>query len=78
MLRYQVEFILSGHYDSVEIVRETIQGLGTSLEIIPCEREPLAKGVEVKIRVVTDDPTLIFDTCAQFGRMKSIRVAEVV
>lgn len=28
------------------------------------------------IRIDTEDPTIIFDTCAQFGRIKSVKVEE--
>jgi dihydroxyacetone kinase-like predicted kinase len=32
------------------------------------------KGRDFKIRIYTDEPTIIFDTCAQFGRLKSIKI----
>jgi hypothetical protein len=34
------------------------------------------RGKDFKIRISTEDPTIIFDTCAQFGRLRSIKIDE--
>jgi len=45
-----------------------------------CYEEPSnsekGRGKDFKIRISTEDPTIIFDTCSQFGRLKSVKIRE--
>lgn len=75
MNRYLLEFVLYIQDASVEMIKNSISELGEDLEIIEC-LDDIAKGKNFKIRINTNDPTLIFDTCAQFGRIKSVKVDE--
>ena len=57
-----------------EALRNSIIEFGRDLEISRAPDVPA--GGELKIRINTEDPTIIFDACAQFGRLKSVRVNE--
>jgi len=73
MQKYHLEFILHIQNASQEAVRGAISELGEALEISDCQDNP-AKGKNFKINIQTEDPTVIFDTCAQFGRIKSVKI----
>lgn len=60
--------------DSMETLKNSIIEFGQDLEICQLPQDSAIKGRDFKIRVYTEDPTVIFDTCAQFGRLKSIKV----
>jgi len=64
------------HAVSMETLRDSIVEFGEDLEILQLQQDDDVKGRDFKIRIYTEDPTIIFDTCAQFGRLKSIKVDE--
>jgi len=72
---YSLEFVLHINDASIKMLRDSIIDLGTSLEITAC-REHVGSGMSLKININTFDPTIIFDTCAQFGRIKSVKIHE--
>jgi dihydroxyacetone kinase-like predicted kinase len=76
MGRYFLEFILNMHASLVETLKNSLIEFGEGLEISRLPLDDDAKGEDFKIRIYTEDPTVIFDTCAQFGRLKSIKVEE--
>lgn len=91
MLKYYLEFILYIQNTSTETLKNSLIELGEGLEISWIQSEPKQpldksevtgnqsgeqKGKTLKIRINTEDPTIIFDTCAQFGRIKSVKVSE--
>ena len=49
---------------------------GEGLEISQLPKNGADKGENFKINLYTEDPTIIFDTCAQFGRIKSVKIDE--
>ncbi len=61
---------------SSEALKNSLIEFGENLEISQMPQDNDIKGRDFKIRIYTDEPTIIFDTCAQFGRMKSIRIDE--
>lgn len=73
MQKYNLEFILNIQNASEETIRESISELGEALEISDCRDNP-DKGRNFKINIQTEDPTVIFDTCAQFGRIRSVKI----
>lgn len=75
MNRYLLEFVLYIQDVSAEMIKESISEFGRDLEIVECN-DAIARGKNFRVRINTDDPTLIFDTCAQFGRIKSVKVNE--
>lgn len=75
MNRYLLEFVLYIQDASAEMIKESIFEFGRDLEIVECD-DAIVRGKNFRVRINTDDPTLIFDTCAQFGRIKSVKVNE--
>jgi len=75
MSRYYLEFILCINDASPETIKNAIMEFGDNLKITDCY-EDTPKGKNFKIHIHTQDPTIIFDTCAQFGRIKSVKVNE--
>jgi len=76
MRKYCLEFILNMQTISLETLKNSIVEFGEDLEISQLSEGDNVKGRNFKIRIYTEDPTIIFDTCAQFGRLKSIKVDE--
>lgn len=73
MQNYSLEFILNIKDASSETIKNSLVEFGKNLEISALETET-AKGIDFKIRITTEDPTIIFDTCSQFGRLKSVKI----
>ncbi len=76
MPKYCLEFILNMQTVSLETLRNSIVEFGEDLEIFQLPQDNDVKARDFRIRIYTEDPTIIFDTCAQFGRLKSIKVDE--
>ena len=76
MHKYYLEFILNTHNAQVEIIKNSLTEFGDNLEISPLPKDDKEKGENFKINLHTEDPTIIFDTCAQFGRLKSVKISE--
>ncbi len=76
MRKYYLEFILNMQAVSLEPLRNSIIEFGEGLEIFQLPEDSDVKGRDFRIRIYTKDPTIIFDTCAQFGRLKSIKIDE--
>ena len=75
MSRYLLEFTLNVHGITAETVRNSILEFGEALEVArsaPGDN----KEQDLKVSIATEDPTIIFDVCAQFGRIRSVRVTE--
>ena len=75
MPKYSLEFILSVRDISIETMKNSIIKFGDSLVVTECPDDN-TKDKNFKIHINAEDPTIIFDTCAQFGRIKSVRVHE--
>lgn len=76
MPKYCLEFILNIPSGSVEALKNSIVELGEDLDISQVPEGDEAKDNDFKICIYTEDPTIIFDTCAQFGRLKAVKVQE--
>ncbi|MFH0913038.1 MAG: hypothetical protein V1884_01980 [Candidatus Omnitrophota bacterium] len=77
MYKYYLEFILNTLQDvSPEILKSSFVEFGDNLEISEEPEDSDMKGRDFKIRISTDEPTIIFDTCAQLGRIRSIKIDE--
>lgn len=74
---YSMEFILhTGENESLSKVKNYLVEWAQGLEITECSQNNCAPGKEFKICLRAQDPTIIFDTCAQFGRIKSVKIDE--
>jgi len=76
MRKYYLEFILNMQTVSLGALKNSIVEFGEGLEILQLPQDTDVKGRDFRIRIYTEDPTIIFDTCAQFGRLKSIKIDE--
>jgi len=73
--KYNLEFVLYAHNGSVRAIKNSLTEFGDKLEVTDCEGES-EKGKNFKVNISTEDPTMIFDICSHFGRIKSVRVNE--
>jgi dihydroxyacetone kinase-like predicted kinase len=73
--KYAVEFIINIYDSSLEEFRNFLTDLGEGLSLEERE-ENNGKGRIVKVQICTNDPYLVFDSCSQFGRLKSVKVSE--
>jgi dihydroxyacetone kinase-like predicted kinase len=74
--RYIVEFTLHLGDASLDTLRNFLAELGSNL-VIEEDREPGEQGKVLKIKIDTDDPHMVFDTSAQFGRIKQVKIEEI-
>ena len=58
----------------METVKSSIMELGQDIDICELHPKENPQGKDLKINMRTDDPTIIFDTCAEFGRIKSVKI----
>lgn len=72
---YKLGFILHTYNTDLEAVKNSLAEFGECLEISEV-LDPAQKGNNFKVSLNTQDPTLVFDVCAQFGRIRSIKVEE--
>jgi dihydroxyacetone kinase-like predicted kinase len=75
--KYRLEFILHTYDTSLEAVKNSLVEFGNGLEI---SNSPggAEKGDNFLICLNTEDPTLVFDICSQFGRIRSVKINDGV
>jgi dihydroxyacetone kinase-like predicted kinase len=76
MRKYCLEFILNTYNASAEMIKNSLSEFGEGLRVAVCQ-DNSSGGEDLKISMNTEDPTVIFDLCAQFGRIKAIKIGEV-
>jgi hypothetical protein len=92
MPKYHLEFILYIQDPSLDILKNSIIEFGENLEILELLEEEaedknsivselkeefeVKRGKNFRVSLKTEDPTIIFDTCAQFGKIKSVKINE--
>lgn len=70
MIKYFMEFTLQAADISEEVIRNSITEFGSEVEVLPLG------GADFRIHICTEDPTIIFDVCSDFGRITSVKVDE--
>jgi len=76
MYNYNVECILHTSRASVEDLQKALEGFGVDVEIILMPQVDKERGRDFKVHVCTQDPTVVFDVCAEYGRIRSVKVEE--
>ena len=76
MQKYQLEFILSTYENSPDGFKNSIIEFGEDIKIVEVPDVSETKTKNFKINIRTQDPALIFDACAEFGRIKSVKIDE--
>jgi len=66
--KYSLEFVLLVGNTGTKTVKNALSDFGDDLEIIQDHDK------RMKITLTTIDPTVIFDICAQFGRITSAKI----
>lgn len=70
--KYALEFILYAKNSSPKIIKSALAEFGSDL--IVSQYQGHVESCDYKINMTTEDPTLVFDLCSQFGRIRSIKV----
>lgn len=76
MQNFHLEFILHTQDASAKTINNSLSEFGESLEVSACT-DDTGKGNNFKININTEEPTVIFDICSQFGRIKNVKVEEL-
>jgi len=74
--KYALEFILHAKAASTKIIKSSLAEFGNDLAVSQTDEEKQRS--DYKINMMTEDPTLVFDLCSQFGRIRSVKVQESV
>ncbi|OGX17439.1 MAG: hypothetical protein A3K83_06830 [Omnitrophica WOR_2 bacterium RBG_13_44_8b] len=75
MQKYRLEFILHVQDVKISAIKSSLSEFSENFSI--CESpDSCDKNRNFKISINTDEPTAIFDICAQFGRIRSIKIDE--
>jgi len=73
--KFSLEFILHVHGPARESIKNALSEFGDHLEITD-DTQGSGEARDFRIRMLTEDPTLVFDVCSQFGRIKSVKINE--
>lgn len=73
--KYRIEFILHTQNISSLNIKNSLAEFGNNLEIVDC-LDATGRGKNFKVCLDTEEPTAIFDICAQLGRIKQVKVKE--
>jgi dihydroxyacetone kinase-like predicted kinase len=73
--RYSLEFILHTQNSSPKVIKSSLAEFGN--ELVVSEYPEQGERCNYKVSMVTEDPTLVFDLCAQLGRIRSVKVTEI-
>ncbi|MFA6357770.1 MAG: hypothetical protein WCY09_03780 [Candidatus Omnitrophota bacterium] len=72
--KYDLEFILHAKDSSPKIIKSSLEEFGNNLAVSLLEDNQ--ESCNYKINMITEDPTLVFDLCSQFGRIRSVKVGQ--
>ncbi len=70
--KYRLEFILHAKGSSPKMIKSSFAEFGNDLVVSPLEDNK--ESCNYKVNMITEDPTLVFDLCSQFGRIRSVKV----
>jgi len=76
-VKYGLEFILQSRNAAGGSLRNQLSEFAENLQIF--ESQEAGDGLmDLRLNMVTEDPTVIFDICSQFGRIKTVKIDEIV
>lgn len=73
--KFKLSFLLHAYNTSEHAVKNSLAEFGEGLEVSEVA-DGTQKGKNFKIDISTEDPTLVFDVCSQFGRIRSVKVED--
>jgi len=74
---YAVGFSLNSWFATEDLVRNSLLEFGSNLQVKETIPQTSEKQKTFQVHIITQDPTIIFDICAQFGRIKAVKVEEI-
>ncbi|MCM8797764.1 MAG: hypothetical protein NC923_07865 [Candidatus Omnitrophica bacterium] len=74
MQKYRIEFILHTYNTTGQAIKSSLAEFGEDVEVQDCLDAEARLGRDFKINIVVSEPEEIFDLCAQFGRIKSVKI----
>lgn len=76
MIKYSLEFVLHAANTTEQALKNSLREFCEELHI---KEQPSGSstGKYFGMDMRAEDPTLIFDICSQFGRIRSVKVEEV-
>ena len=72
--KYALEFVLHAKDSSPKIIKSALAEFGSELMVADCLKQ--GESCNYDVRMITEDPTLVFDLCSQLGRIRSVKVNE--
>ncbi|MDI6758274.1 MAG: hypothetical protein QMD94_01145 [Candidatus Omnitrophota bacterium] len=75
MQNYRLEFILHTRISFIKEIRDYLVEFSEELLIEDCPQK-FENGKDFKISLSTPEPTVIFDVCSQFARIRSVKISE--
>jgi hypothetical protein len=76
MQTYNLKFVLHSYHATLAQIKSALAEFGEHIDILESDADPGIRGRHFRIAVRAEEPTLIFDTCAHFGRIKSVKIDE--
>ncbi len=76
MIKYGLEFILQTRNAARDSLKNRLAEFGEGLQVFGPE-EDCDEVRDFRINIITGDPTVIFDICSQFGRIKTVKINEI-
>lgn len=73
---FRIEFILHTHTASEQTVKNALTEFVQHMEISESKAAAPAQGRDLAVSLLTEEPTIIFDICSQFGRIRSVKIEE--
>ena len=73
--KFRLEFRLHTYNTTLEAVKSSLAEFGEKLDISEVV-DSAQKGKDFKVNINTEDPTIVFDVCSQFGRIRSVKVGD--
>lgn len=76
MIKYSLEFTLHTYSSTARDLKTALTEFSQDLRVKEAGA-PGQLGGDFAVRCLAEDPTLIFDICSQFGRIKAVKVDEI-
>ena len=73
--KFKLGFLLHTYNTTIDSLRSALAEFGEKLDVAEII-DAGQKGKNFKININTEDPTIVFDVCSQFGRIKSVKVED--
>ena len=73
---YSLDFMLQAPGVSLDVLKKSLAGCADDPQIQEITQGPDLNEKKFSIQARTQDPTLVFDICSQYGKISSVKVDE--